>query len=437
MRPQTSPELRRHFFERHQAGMTYAQIAQLHGVSTECVRYWCRRQRDGGSCYTTYAKRSPAPTARFHPRVRYVILRLRLQHPGWGPGSIHLALVKRPSLRGLPLPSIATIGRYVRQWSKLRRRRPPHPTPRRPPAATRVHQRWQMDFKLRIALHDGTRCNLFTVYDPVGNACIGGYLFETAKQGAQTGKISAAQARTVLRKCFAYWHTYPEELQTDGEAALVTQSQEAFPSLFTLWLTGLGIQHRVTRPGRPTDNAGVERCHRTLHDYAIRGNEHLSLPELQAILSTAIHELLGELPSRARGCAGQPPLRAHPELLQPRLRYEPEHELAQFDLRQVDAYLASLSWERRVDRQGRITLGGRHTYYKVDQRYAGHVVTVRFDPSDRHFVFYDIDAPDRCIGRRPARDLTAEHIMGLAPWPDGLGPQQLPLLLPLLEGVNC
>jgi transposase InsO family protein len=437
MRPQTSPKLRRHFFERHQAGMTYPQLAQLHGVSTECVRYWCRRQRDGGSCYSTYAKRRPARLRSFHPRVRYVIIRLRLEHPGWGPRSMRLQLAKRPSLQGLPLPSIASIGRYLSQWSQLRQPHRPQPAPHRPPAAKRVHQRWQMDFKLRIKLDDGTRCNLFTVHDPVGKACIGGYLYATTTQGSQTGKITCEQTRSVLRQCFTEWSTCPEELQTDGEAALVTQSPDAFPSLFTLWLAGLGIQHRVTRPGRPTDNAGVERCHRTLHDYVIRGNEHLSLAELQVALSTAIDELRAELPSRARGCNGRPPLLAYPELQRPRRSYQPEREVAQFDLRRVDAYLANLSWERRVDRQGRITLGGQHQCYKVGQRYAGHIVRVCFDPSDRHFIYYDLDDPARCIGRQPARDLTEARITGQPTWPDGLGPQQLPLPLPLLQGVNC
>ena len=41
----------------HLGGETYAQIARRFEVSKECVRYWCRRQRDGGDIHTHYGHR--------------------------------------------------------------------------------------------------------------------------------------------------------------------------------------------------------------------------------------------------------------------------------------------------------------------------------------------------------------------------------------------
>ena len=157
-----------------------------------------------------------------------------------------------------------------------------------------------------------------------------------------------AQVQAVLRRCFAQWHTLPDEIQTDGETVLVASGTDAFPSTFTLWLAGLGISHQVIRSGRPTDNAEVERCHRTINDYAIVGNEDKALKPLQTILDQAVTELLTELPSRAKGCQGRPPLVAHPELLQPRHPFQPEQELAHFDLNRVDAFLAKQQWSRKV-----------------------------------------------------------------------------------------
>jgi len=88
--------------------------------------------------------------------------------------------------------------------------------------------------------------------------------------------------------------------------------------------------------------------------------------QLQHILDQAVYELVFKLPSRAEGCGDLPPIAAHPELLQPRRPFQSEHELASFDLKRVDAYLAALTWQRKVGKTGQITLGRRHQYYMWD-----------------------------------------------------------------------
>jgi hypothetical protein len=402
-----------------------------------CVRYWCRRLRAGGTDHTHFHRPSTGPLGRFLPRVCYVLLRLRLQHPHWGPASIHYHLSKRPSLKGARLPSGASIGRYLHQW--VRFRRPPHQgLPReRPSQLSTVHQRWQIDFKLGIGLRDGTRVNLHTVRDPVGEACLGAQVFPAGRTNQRRSNVTWEQVRAVLRTCFTRWGTLPAEVQTDGEPVLIGQASDPFPSFFTLWLKGLGIAHRVIRPGRPTDNAEVERCHRTVNDYGIVGNEKTSWQRLQILLDQAVYELNFELSSQAAGCHGQPPVVAHPELLQRPRPFQPEEELVHFDLQGVDAYLATFTWKRKVDRNGHITLAGRHVRYLVGRLYAGQEVWVRFDPRDRHYVFYRDETPDQEIGRQRTRGLEVNDLTGLEVWPSGPGPQQLPLPLTFNQGVSC
>jgi transposase InsO family protein len=305
-----------------------------------------------------------------------------------------------------------------------------------------VHQRWQLDFKVNIALEDGTAVDLHTVRDPVGEACIGAVVHVTERVKTQTQRVPMEDVRSTLRRCFDMWNTLPDQVQTDGEPTLVVRKGDAFPSDFTLWLTGLGIEHLVTRPGKPTDNAEVERCHRTINDYAIVGNEKHPLLELQSILDDAVLELAFDLPSRAEECAGRTPLDTHPELLEPRRPFRAEHELAIFNLKRVDAFLSTFTWTRKVGKTGQICIGGQHEYYSVGRAYARQEVVVRFDPADRHFVFHlpdsgqDVldpkDLPE--IRRRPARNLEVEDLTGLATWPHGLLPQQLPLPLCFVEG---
>jgi hypothetical protein len=99
--------------------------------------------------------------------------------------------------------------------------------------------------------------------------------------------------------------------------------------------------------------------------------------------------------------------------------------------------LSTFTWERKVGKTGQITIGGRHQRYSVGRAYARQQVLIRFDPSDRYSVFFDVNQPQKEIGRRPARNLDTCDITGLAEWPSGLGVQQLPLPLFVSEGVSC
>jgi transposase InsO family protein len=337
MAVRTTPAQRQAFYAQHQRGATYQQLAEQAGLSKQCVRYWCRRQRDGGSCHTTYSHPLPGLLSRFPRRVRYALLRLRLQHPHWGPNRIRAHLRQRSALQGLPLPSDASIGRYLHQWPRFRRPKPKLPRRVRPTQPTAVGQRWQIDFKLGIALRDGTLVNLHTLRDPLGEVCLGAFVFAAGRVGHPPSNVTFEQVRTVLRQCFARWSMLPSQVQTDGETTLIGRPGDPFPSRFTLWLKGLGIDHLVIRPGTPPDNAEVERCHRTINDYAIIGNEAASLSELQLLLDQAVHELAFELVSQAQGCRGRPPVVAPPELLRPRRPFQAEQELACFDLQRVDA----------------------------------------------------------------------------------------------------
>jgi len=342
----------------------------------------------------------------------------------------------------LELPSRAQIGRYLHQWERFRRKPKEPGEDARPDPPTEVHQRWQVDFKVNIALQEGTTVDLHTVRDPVGEACIGAVVHVTQHVNTRMKRVSMEDVRATLRRCFAYWNTLPDEVQTDGESTLVTSVEDGFPSDFTLWLTGLGIKHLVIRSGMPTDNAEVERCHRTINDYAIVGNEHLPVGKLQSILDEAVEDWIHHLPSQAEGCAGRTPAEAHPELFQKRRPFSAERELADFRLERVDAFLTTFTWSRKVNKTGQICLGGHHQYYSVGRAYARKDVWVRFDPSDRCFVFHLPDPTRKNpelkhlheIGRCYARNLEVEDLTGLATWPSSLVPQQLPLPLCFVEG---
>lgn len=428
----TNPKQRRMMYDQHQAGKTYAQIALEYGFSFECVRYWCRRQRDQKGVDTVFPERHMLHT--FHPLVRYGILRLRLEHMKWGPIRIRFHLEKRPSLKGLRLPSPAQIGRYLHQWKRFRRKPRLPLEEQKPSDAVRPHQRWQIDFKVHIPSSTG-RGQLFTAIDETSGVCIGARFFPNPSARPRLEDVVA-----FLRYCFNRWGLLPEEIQTDGETCLVGRTiKHPFPARFTLWLAGLGMAHRVIPSRKPTVNSEVERGHRTLNEYVLICRRKHTCDEINTQLEQATYELSHLLPSQAKQCRGRPPVVAYPGLLEPRRPYHLTCESQTFSLSKIDIFLAKQAWLRTVDRTGQITIGEQNRY-SVGRKYAGVWVLIRYDASTRFFCFYTYDEKTldllEEIGRRPALglevdDLTMQPLITLAPLP-----LQLPLQLSWPEGVD-
>jgi len=233
-----------------------------------------------------------------------------------------------------------------------------------------------------------------------------------------------------LRVCFAHWQHLPGELQTDGECILVAnRGPNDFPTTFTLWLEGLGIHHLVIRSHRPTDNSEVERMHRTVHDFTLKGCQLSNLTDLNALLQDSVTTLVYELPSHAKHCDGLPPIQAHPELAIPFSPFLPETELAHFDLQRVDQFLARFTWERRVGKTGQVDIGSH--VYSVGRLHARKLVTIRFDPDTRELVFYaQLEGTGKdgdVIRHHPIQDCDIAHLIGYSLPGMAPGPQQLPL----------
>lgn len=431
----TTPAQRHDFYRRHLRGETYQEIADLAGVSKECVRYWCRRQRDGGNCESRYQRSSPGLLSQFAPGVRYAILRLKLAHPRWGRERIHYHLTQQPSCRGYRLPHPSSIGRYLHQWWRFRRRtkmkRKPRPRPKPP---TEVHQRWQLDFKVNIEQTDGQKLALHTLMDEYSGTCIEAQVLPKEIVVHHSARVTWREAQATLRCGFSAWGTMPQSVQTDGESCLIGRPGWDFPSDFALWLAGLGITHSIIRLGKCTDNSEVERGHRTVHDYAIVGQENQPVAKLQFIVRQAARELAFDLPSRAKQCDGRPPAITYPALLQTPRPYRLEHELARFDMDRVDAYLATFQWRRKVNKVGVVQLGGRTRKYSLGRKHAYQQMLIHFDINDRHLVFFNVDDPDQEICRQPIRGLTASELIGMDNPDVALVPQQLPLLPDVLKG---
>lgn len=121
MKTITSPKDRERYYALHLAGQSYAGIGQSEGVSAECVRLWCRRQKRGEGVSDRYYNPRAGVLSQFPAAVGEAILRLRRAHPHWGPASLRLHLQQDAAFVHQALPSRASIGRYLHSFAEFRR----------------------------------------------------------------------------------------------------------------------------------------------------------------------------------------------------------------------------------------------------------------------------------------------------------------------------
>jgi hypothetical protein len=365
-------------------GLSLKQVAHQAGVHRDTARYWWRQYRDHGWSALLPAARQPTPTgslSRFHPLVRYVALRLKRQHPKWGPDVLLLKLRQRASLRGHKLPSRSALAAYLSPY--LPRLQPARRvTVKRPTTATPVvnapHVCWQMDFKGDERLGSCGSFAPFMVVDAYTSAPLETRLYPAGLKG-----VNGRTVQDNLRQVFTTWGL-PDFIRMDRGSVFVGSTRLEWPSTLLLWLAGLGITPQINAAGRPTQNAQVERQNQTWLYHVAVGAAYPTVCWAQHATDTARYERLAWLPSRNRACGGRAPLQAQPDLCVPRRVYHPSQESRLFDWERVELYLSDWRWGRMVDKVGAISLADHNVY--ISNQHVGQAVEVTYDLALHRFV---------------------------------------------------
>jgi hypothetical protein len=270
-----------------------------------------------------------------------------------------------------------------------------------------VHERWQMDFKGDVRYGRLGQVKPFNVCDEYTSAPL-----ECILHWGEGHKRSALTSRDVqndLRQVFERWGR-PKQLRMDRDPLWVGSSRLEWPGVLLLWLTALGITPHINRPGRPTDNAQIERGNRTWDEQVRQGTPCKTQSELQARTDQVWEDRREHLPSRNRHCHGQPPLVAHPELAQSARPYNAAREADFFDMQNVYNYLAEWKWERKVDRSGSISMGDYNQ--RVSRKHSGQVVRVHFAKETGSFVVTAMDDAHTELRRFRHPLISPAYIMG-------------------------
>ncbi len=389
-------------------GESLVQISvELH-CSLETVRKWWRFERDQRQAQARgRPKRGPLST--YPAPVGEKAVELKRAHPHWGPERVKLELMQVLGLKTDELPSAARLSVLFKQrcadavQPRQRRLLPPAD-----PKVANVHQRWQMDAKegLRVGAE---RVNVQEIRDVYSALMITSQGFVTG-QATHWRRLSRAEHQQTLRVGFTQWGL-PDEVQTDNDGEFVNLDDPTFPSHFTLWLVGLGVGHVLSRPRRPTDQAQIERNHRTQGDFVWKDQPFACLEQLQQALDQHCDLYNHTYPSQAAHCHGLPPLVVFPTATTTGRPYHPALEWEMFDLKRVDAFLAQFVWTRKVACNGTVHIANQR--YILGREWKGQFVSIRFLADSRSFRFED--AKGTVITSLPVQGLEKEHLIGSIP----------------------
>jgi hypothetical protein len=406
---QTTIAERNEFVDLKLTGNTIAKISKKTGWSFYCVRHWWRRFREGGreALAPEEKRKQRSVMSKFPGVVRFAMLRIKKEHPGWGAPVARLQATKDLNMSMEELPSVSTIEKDWAQykWRLYKRHRKRHPVEKREPKPKleEPHERWQADFKIKMQVSGLGMVDVFNVRDDASPVKIGSYV-------CPSGEWDDRWVQNALRKAFAHWGLC-DRFQTDRDTHLVSVRRNPFPTRFILWLAGLGIEHEIAKSAPA--NGCVERFHRTWFDRVIKGSSYDDTSQLQACSDQALDWINDELPSRGRDCQGRPPLQAYPDARLPRRPFNIDEELDFFSIQRVYDFLATQSWWRTVSKVGQTGIGGLR--YSVGLAYAHQDVKFTFDPHTIEFVVKD--SQDVEIKRIKPINLSVDAITGLNPDP--------------------
>jgi hypothetical protein len=401
---------RSRFVQLRESGLSYAQIAAGSGWKPETVKKHCLAHRHQGIIALRPkqpGRKRRGPLSTFDPIVRWAALRVKRQHPAWGPDVVIDELRQRPSTYRCRLPCASQLAAYYQQFgSRLikPKRRLQLPPPIEPSSADDGIV-FQLDMQERLYLPQLGYFNVLNIRAPDWGLFVGSYP-HPAGEKRWNRKVSQQEAREDCRQTFTVWGL-PDVIQTDRDKVLVTTGEYPFPSNFTLWLVGLGITHRLIQ--RVIQNGCVERTHRTFDKQMLSGVDVANWSDFMTHVQAECRRLNERLPSRAKACRGQIPIQAHPEALTPKRPYQPEQETHLFDMQRVYCYLAGGRWLRHTSSKGQFKLANR--VWTVGRKNRSQPVVITFDLSTKQFVVQTVMGEE--LKRLPSDWLTEAAIRDL------------------------
>ncbi len=202
----------------------------------------------------------------------------------------------------------------------------------------------------------------------------------------------------------------PEIIQTDHESVFhENKGGSPFPTLFHLWLIGLGISKTLSRIHQPTDQARVKRMHQTIERQAIQGIEHANWEQLFSFCQQRRKFLNQTFPCSS--LENQTPYAFAQKKHSGRF-YHPHLEDKLIDIKRIYDFLQKGKWYRWTSKNKTITLGGNQ--YHAGKAKKNTQVVITFD---RETLMLNIhDDKELLLQKIPIKGISKEILIGSVFW---------------------
>lgn len=283
---------RARFVALHAEGLyTMTELCQRFGIARKTGYKWLQRFAEDG--LTGLGDQSRAPRScphRTDPWAVAALIRMREQHPSWGPKKLVSRL--RTQQPQLALPAVSTAGELLKRHglvkAQRRRSRPVHPGCG-PLEVTAPNEVWMADFKGQFRLGDGQLCYPLTISDAHTRYLLACFALPNPNYAGALPCFAQVFAEQGL----------PEAIRTDNGAPFTSTAIGGISRLNAAW-TKLGILHQRIARGHPEENGRHERMHRTLKAETVRPPA-ADLAEQQARFDAFRQEFNHERPHEALG----------------------------------------------------------------------------------------------------------------------------------------
>jgi hypothetical protein len=214
--------------------------------------------------------------------------------------------------------------------------------------------------------------------------------------------VPVALVQQAQRRCFERWGC-PQVVRVDNGYPWGTSS--GLPTVYGLWLAGLGVQMRWNEPYRPEQNGVIESSQGVTQRW-VDPKTCAHIEELRRRVEQEDYVQRECYPA----IDGMSRRQAFPGLLHSGRGYCLSWEKLVWDLGEAMRLLGNYQVRRKVSKRGQVS--AYHRLIQVGQPYGENWVYLRMDPEKVEWVISDVQGKE--IRRRPAPQFTAEAIVGLS-----------------------
>lgn len=232
-----------------QDGANRRELCRRFGVSPQTGYRWLNRAAAGAGDLTDRSRRPHASPRGSSTAAETAVLHIRDAHPAWGARKIARCLTRD----GVDAPAVSTVHAILQRHDRIV---PAQGGARAGERFERAqpNELWQMDFKGRVKLADGTLCHPLTVIDDHSR-----YALCLAAGTRQTFDVVRAALEATFRR-----YGLPDALFVDNGPPW--GDPQAHWTRLRVWLLKLGVKVLHSRPYHPQSRGKIERFHRSLND---------------------------------------------------------------------------------------------------------------------------------------------------------------------------